>query len=165
MVKKLLKEIARLKQEAEKQGLMFQSLSEEELLRKVRGKSSHSPFISSWSWKNLTSAGSTTYLNVWAFNPDSFAWHTVFLSMFFGPPNFFDDIAQAWLHRDTRWPELSTGPFSIPAGAISPGQNFTFAAASVPSTTYHGLATLWRGSFFGKQFNFFDAVRFDVTIL
>ena len=69
-VEQLLEEIARLKEEAQQEGLAFSSLSEEELVKKVRGESSNSPFIIMESYASRICPESPANYRVWSRNPD-----------------------------------------------------------------------------------------------
>lgn len=163
-VEQRLREIDLLKKEAKEKGLEFSSLSKDELIRKIKRKSGKSPYFYGSSWTGGTPAGSQAALTVHIANPDPDDYEFMFVSVFFGLGNFFDDISQAWLGRDTRWPELSTRRFEIAAGATT-SQSFLYVTPSgIPLSTYMGNAVLWFAQHFDKG-NYFDRHFFDVTLL
>ena len=162
-VEQRLREIAMLKQEAQEQGLAFSSLSEDDLVKKVRAESSGSPYIYSMSWTSGTTPGSSALYTVNIANPDAISYYPMFVTIFFGLANFFDDISQGWIGRDIRWPELSTAPFSLAAGATT-NKTFSYTTPTgVPLSTYLGTAVVWVGSRF-DQGSYFDRGLFQVTL-
>ena len=103
-VEKLLQEIEILRQKAKQEGLGFSSLSEEELVKKIRGETSNSPFIWGFNWTQEAPPGDTGNCYVGLYNPGT-EWldehrFSMYLSIFFGLTNFFDDIGVALSLRD-----------------------------------------------------------------
>jgi hypothetical protein len=142
-VERLLKEIALFKEDAQRKGFAFSSLSEEELVKKVRGESSNSPFMCAQGWSGGGPAGDEAGYSVTIYNPDPEEMWPVFVTIFFGLGNFFDDIAQAWIGRDTRWPTLSTEQFTLEPGVYI-SQNLKYIVPiDIPSSTYLGNSVLW----------------------
>ncbi len=107
-----LREIALFKEEAQNQGLKFSSLTEEQIVKKVKLESSKSPYIYAQSWTSGTTPGSSASYSVNIANPDPVGYYPMYVSIFFGIGNFLADIGEGWIGRDTHWPVLSTPPFS-----------------------------------------------------
>ena len=163
-VEQRLREIDLFKKEAKEKGLQFSSLGKDELVRKIKRKSGKSPYFYASAWTSGTSPGSEAALNVYIANPDPDDYELMYVTVFFGLGNFFEDISQAWLGRDTRWPELSTRRFHLAAGATT-SQIFLYVTpAGIPLSTYMGNAVLWFAQPFDKG-NYFDRYFFDVTLL
>jgi hypothetical protein len=162
-VEQVLREIELHKQQTQQRGLTYSGLSEEQIVKKVRGETAKSPFITGEGWTSGTHPGSPATYSVNIFNPDPVGYYPMFVTIFFGLANFFGNIAEGWEGRDKRWPELSTAPFSISAGG-STTQNFSYTVpVGVPLSTYLGEAVVWVGDFhdIGK---YFDRGFFYVTL-
>jgi hypothetical protein len=160
-VEQRLREIELLEQEARQQGLGFSGLNEEGLRKKLQRESS--PYIYSQSWTPATTAGSSANYSVYIANPDPAGHYPVFVSIFFGAANFLDDIGEGLNSRDTRWPYLSTGPFSLAPGGNSNKTFFCTTPTGVPPSTYVGNAVVWRGDFHDRGV-YFDRGLFYVTL-
>lgn len=161
-VEQVLREIELHKQQAQQRGLSFSGLTEEEVAKKVRGETAKSPFITSEGWTSGTHPGSPANYSVSLFNPDPVGYFPIIVTVFFGLGNFFTDIAEGWEGRDKRWPELSSAPFSLLAGA-STTQSFSYTVPGVPLTTYLGNSVLWVGAFHDIG-TYFDRGFFYVTL-
>lgn len=164
-VDRRLREIAMLKEEAHQKGLVFVSLTEEQLAKKIRGESSNSPYIYAAGFTSATFPGqpSTNY-NAWISNPDPAGYYPMFLSMFFGAANFVDDVGEALGGRDGRWPYMTTAPFSLAAGGTT-NQSFTYTTPTgLPLGTYIGNVVLWSGAYFDKGV-VFDRGFFFITLI
>jgi hypothetical protein len=158
-----LEEIEVLRRQAQQQGLAFSAPSREQLERKIRGETSNSPYIYSMSWTSGTTPGSPAYYNVSVSNPDPQGYYPMFVSVFFGVANFFDNIADGLIARDDRWPFLSSAPFNLAAGGTST-QSFSYTTpAAVPRSTYCGNAVVWRGELHDKG-AYADRGLFYVTL-
>lgn len=163
-VEQRLLEIELLRIEAKEKGLEFSSLSKEQLIRKIKRKSSKSPYIYGMGWASGTGPGSSAVFSVNIANPDPEDYYPMFMTIFFGLGNFFDDISQAWVGRDTRWPELSSRPFSLAAGATT-NRIFNYTIPpGVPLSTYIGNGVLWVANLHDKG-SYFDRCSFPVTLL
>jgi hypothetical protein len=140
-LRRLLKENAELKRLAQKSGRAFFGLNEEQLLKKLRGETSHSPFFSASVIDQIGSPGSPGFLLTNYFNPDPFAY-LCSTTIFFGLTMFASDIPSAVAARDPRWP-----CFSKEVTVLSPGQTagsqFTFTVPLCPKGTYFCSALLW----------------------
>jgi hypothetical protein len=162
-VEQRLREIELLREEAQQQGLSFHSLSEEELARKIRGESSQSPYGFSLSWTSGTSPGSPAIFTVNISNPDGIGYYPLFVTVFFGAANFLDDIGEGISGRDTRWPYLTSRPFSLAAGATAK-QTFNYTTPTgVPLTTSTGNSVLWLANYDDKG-TYFDRNLFYITL-
>lgn len=162
-VEQRLREIVLLKQEFEQQRLKFSSLSEEEIVKKIQGESTNSPYIYAQGWVSGTAPGSPANYTVYIANPDAVGYYPLYVSIFFGVANFLADIGEGLSGRDDRWPYLSTAAFGLAAGATTNKTlNYT-TPAGVPLSTYMGNAIVWRGDFH-DQGAYLDRGLFDVTL-
>src|SRR5919112_1028198 len=156
------REVELLKEEAQHQGFRFSSLSEEDLVRKIRGETSRSPFILGEGWSHGTPGSSASY-SVSLSNPDPTGYYPLYVTIFFGAANFLDDIGEAISGRDLRWPYLTSQAFGLASGATTT-RNFQYTIpTNIPLSTYPGNAVFWRGSFHDKG-TFFDRGFFDVSV-
>ena len=128
-VDQLKKQIASLKEQAQQQGLAFSSIEEEQLIKKVKGETSKSPFIYAQSWSGGATLGGNVYYNVYVRNPDPNPYNPFCVTIFFGLGNFFA-IDQGWIGRDKRWPEISSDSTYFPSNS---DRNFSFNF-TVPSS-------------------------------
>lgn len=158
-----LREIALLKEEIQHQGLVFSCLNESQLTRKVKGESSKSPYIYAQGWTSGTTPGSAAVYTVYIANPDPASYYPMFVSIFFGVANFLDDIGAGLSGRDTRWPYLSTAPFSLAAGATTSKTFNYITPAGIALSTYMGNSVVWRGDWHDKG-AYLDRGLFSVTL-
>jgi len=162
-VERRLEEIELLRRQADQQGLAFSAPSKEQLERKIRGETSNSPYIYSMSWTSGTTPGSPAYYQLWMSNPDPVGYYPVFVSVYFGVANFFDNIADGIIGRDDRWPSMGSPPFALAAGTTAT-QAFNYTTpASVQRSTYLGNSIVWRGDYHDKG-DYFDRGLFHVTL-
>jgi hypothetical protein len=163
-VERRLQEIQLLKQEAEDQGRRFRFLSEEELTRKVRGRSSNSPFIFAYGWNPSTTPGASSTVTVSAANPDPTQHYPLLVSLFFGVANFLNDISLGPAGRNVEWPYISTLPFGL-ASSASTSKSFSYTTPTgITLGTYLGNLVLWRGEFF-DQGVYLDRAFFEVEVV
>jgi hypothetical protein len=162
-VQECLQEIERSKEEAKRLDLAFWSLTEEELLRKVRGESSNSPFIFMTSWSLSPPPGSFGTFSLSFSNPDPTNYGWVFVTLFFGLASLAKDIALGWAGRDTRWPAISTRPFNLPSGTTHSETIKYPVPSGLPSGTYLGTGVLWLSQF-NDRGTLFERAMFDVII-
>ena len=143
-VSQLQELIAVLKEQAREQGQAFSALDEEQLIKKIRGETSNSPFIFGQGWTSGATPGSAASYTVHVRNPDPNGYFPVFVTIFFGLGNFFSaDLA--WSGRDKRWPEFSSDRTFFPANS---DRSFTFnytVPSGLPLGTYNGNSVVWRG--------------------
>lgn len=145
-LKRLLKEIEPRKEQAQKQGRGFFSLNEEQLIRKLRGETSNSPFFTAFEWDTFTTAGSRSYLLANYFNPDP-QTYVVFTTLFFGLADLNPDINSAIAARDTRWPYVSTELVVLSSNEIGIAE-FEFTVPYAPKGTYFINTVLWQSRVF-----------------
>lgn len=158
-----LAEIELLKQEAQQQGLAFSTPTKEQLEKKIRGDTSNSPHIYAQNWTSSTTPGSPAHYQVYVSNPDPIGYYPMFVSVFFGVANFFDNIADGIAGRDERWPYLTSAPFSL-ASAGTSSQAFNYTTPTIAGrSTYVGNAVLWRGDLHDKG-AYCDRGLFYVTL-
>jgi hypothetical protein len=158
----LLEEIKALKEQAREQGLAFSSLDEKQLMKKISGEFSKSPFIYAQAWTSGTSSGSSASYTVYVSNPDPRGYFPFYVTIFFGLGNFFD-VNQAWIGRDKRWPCISSDRTYFAAGARN---SFIFnytVPTDLPLGTYNGNSVLWEGEWHDVGISF-DRGSFDVKL-
>jgi hypothetical protein len=159
-----LQEIELLKEQAQQQGLAFAAPTKEQLEKKIRGGGpSNSPYLYGSTWSSGAPLGTSVSYQVAIANPDPIYYWGVFVTIFFGLGNFFDNVADAVIGRDTRWPYLSSPPFGLSPG-LTGTQAFNFATpTTVPRSTYLGNAVLWRAEFVDKG-SYLDRAFFPITL-
>jgi hypothetical protein len=160
---RLKEHIEALAKLARERGQAFSSLDDEQLMKKLKGETSKSPFIYAQSWTSGTSPGSAANYTVYVQNPDPTGYFPFYVTIFFGLGNFFD-AAQGWIGRDKRWPEFSSDRTFLAANS---SQSFSFSytvPTGLPVGTYNGNSVLWRGDFHDVGVAF-DRGSFDVKLL
>ncbi|HYU35563.1 MAG TPA: hypothetical protein VEW48_25695 [Thermoanaerobaculia bacterium] len=163
---KILKELESFEREAKGKGLSFSRLTEEQIVKKLRGETANSPFITGQGWTSGTPPGTAASYSVSIFNPDPATYYPIFVSIFFGLFNFLpgEDIGESIAGYLPAWPYMSTQPFSLPNGA-SANKTFTYTTpSSAPKTTYTGNALLWLGNYHDMG-TYYDRGLFDVTLI
>lgn len=161
-VRRRLEEIELLREQAQRQGLAFASLNEEELRRKIRGETSKSPYYYSQGWTAATTPGSAASVTVYYSNPDPTFWY-VDMTMFFGLANFAADITTALAGRHTSWPYVSATPTIVGAGATG-SATFNYTTPMVDRGTYLGNTVLWHPQTFDVG-TYFDRSFFEVRLI
>ena len=160
---KLLSEIAAFEKKAKEEGLEFTSLSKREIIDKLLGKTSRSPFIYFQLWNPSGHPGQTRLYRVGIHNPDDFTQAWLCVSVFFGIANFLPDIGVGLCGRFHQWPVLSSKYFSLSAGS-STTKDFNYTIPNnAPLTTYPGNSVLWQCCWYdvGK---YFDRGGFYMTV-
>jgi hypothetical protein len=160
-VAQVAERIEALRNLARERGLAFSALTDEQLVRKVRGETANSPFIFAQAWTSGTTPGSAATYRASVQNPDPTGYFPVYMTIFFGLGNFFD-ADQGWIGRDKRWPEFSSDRTFLSANT---NQDFVFnyTVPSVPLGTYNGNSVLWQGDFHDVGVSF-DRGSFDVSL-
>jgi hypothetical protein len=162
-VQRRLEEIEHLREQAQQQGLAFSSPTEEQLTRKIKAETGRSPYIYAQAWTSAATPGSAASYYVYAANSDPLAYFPVYVTIFFGLANFFDDLAEALDARDRRWPYVSSARTYLAAGtAMNTVFNFT-TPTGIAFGTYLGNSILWRGEWH-DQGTYFDRGLFDVAL-
>jgi hypothetical protein len=166
--KKLLRDIETLREKAQQEGLGFSSLSEEELVKKIRGETSNSPFLLALTWTQEATPGDICSFSVLLYNPGT-EWRDehrigMYLSVFFGLTNFIEDIGVALSLRDTQWPILTSQPIDL---EVEEGRiitlNYTIPT-DVPLTTHFGTVVFWQ-LWMGTTGEIFNRYCFPVSLV
>jgi len=161
-VARIQEEIGHLKERAREQGLAFSCLEEEQLIAKVKGETSNSPFITGQSWTSGTSPGSSASYTVHVQNPDPIGYFPFYASIYFGLGNFLS-VGEGWAGRDKRWPDFSSDRTFLAANASA---SFTFnytTPTGLPLGTYNGNTVVWKGDWHDTGVSF-DIGSFDVRL-
>jgi hypothetical protein len=164
MAKALLHKIEHLRQRAKERGERFEALTEKELMNKITGKTSKSPYIWGQSWGSVVPGGSMTY-TAYVNNPDPTGYSGTWLFgyLFFGPANFIVDRGLALNSIDDRFPHFLQE--CTVAAASDTTMSFTI---EVPSTIRPGIYLgncflVYRDSF--GVGDYFDRAAFDVNVV
>ena len=116
---RLLEEIDRQRQEAERQGLNFIAPTAEQLKKKLAA--TQSPMIVGQAWNGSVSAPGTIPYTVGIHNPDPVQWFNLFAHVFVGPATIVRDVGHAVLAVDTQFPRLTMPPvFGL---TLAPGES------------------------------------------
>lgn len=153
-LKRILQGIEEMEDQARKRGCAFARLSEDELVKKLRGETSNSPFFTSWSWDQLTNSGSPSFYLANYHNPDPQV-RLCFVTIFFGLAHLEPDVSAAIAARDTRWPYVSTELTVVDPGGTGVA-DFKYLVPYAPKGTYFGNALLWEMNFTQPVGTFFD---------
>jgi hypothetical protein len=156
-LERLNKEIEVLKEQARERGRAFGSRSEEQLVKKLRGETSNSPFFTGWSWDQFTNSGSPSFFLANYFNPDPQV-RFCFATIFFGLAFLDADISSAIEARDTRWPFVSTEIVFLDPNATGIAE-FILQVPYVTKGTYYGNFALWDWDPAGGAPALFDRVH------
>jgi hypothetical protein len=100
----LLQKIEFLRQEAHDRNERFEALSNDQLVSKIMGKTSNSPYFYSQSWGSGSPGGTVSYTAT-VHNPDANAYSgfNLFGYLFFGPANFISSSDLALTSVDVRF--------------------------------------------------------------
>lgn len=132
------------REDAQKRGLAFTSLTEEELIQKLRGETTNSPFVSMSAWDQFTTPGGRAFYLANYYNPDP-GGHLVTASIFFGLGMLAPDFPSAYMMRDTDWPSFSLDWTIIEPGKLGVAE-FEYTAPFAAKGTYFGNGVLWGGN-------------------
>jgi hypothetical protein len=163
-----VKDISLLKEEAEQKGEEFNALREEELLKKVKGENSNSPFF--YSIRLLNARGPHENLSAYLLvaNPDPVVYCYLYVSLFFAAANMLDDnafcqeLAAASRDTDSPWRHQTGYGFDLPAGGRM-RIPFSFSKpAGVFRTDHFPNCVLWQREAF-RQGTYFDRTCFEVS--
>jgi hypothetical protein len=157
----ILADIEVRRKKADKKGLKFASLTEEQLRKKL--KSLKTPFISSTTWTNIGSVTSNFIFDITIYNPDPVPHFHLTAYAFFGPANTISDIGLALISAD---PELNRMFAQI--DLINSGTTGTFSFNfRFPTGTQSGLHLINGFVFVRNPFDvgdFIDRTCADMTI-
>ena len=106
-------------------------LPKADLIRKIRGETSHSPFIVLLSWFAAAQRGTTITATLGIYNPDPITYLSsdLFAHAFWGLGNVVTDLDTYLLSADPSFPRLGIGIDAPPSFPIS------FATVSIPLPT------------------------------
>ena len=161
-LRKILAEIKVQKTKADKKGLKFSSLTEEQLRKKL--KSLNTPLIYGLSWRFIGTVSTNFTLNIFIYNPDPIDYDEgVTAYAFFGPANTISDVGLALISADPELNRMFAEFGSMPSGAAaSVSFNFRF-----PAGTPLGLHLLNGFVFVRHEFDkgyYIDRACVDMTI-
>lgn len=168
-VKRWLRQIEALEEEARREGLAFAALTEDQLVSRLTGKpeeeGANSPFFMTRSWSSGGIAGRSMAVFIpTVANPDPVGYSDLFVTLFFGATGFLADIGQAIAGRDTRLPYMSKESLLAPGpGTSVTPQLMQLIPASTPPGDYWGDAVLWQGRWRGQGV-FFDRMGFRLRV-
>ena len=134
---KILKDLQSLLEEAADRKQAVNIVSRPDLIRKLRGQTSHSPFLVFIAWNAVTARGSTTSPSVGVFNPDPTPYSALdlFAHAFWGPGNVLTDLDAFVLSADPAFPRLAVG-IDVPAGSTVVGTVNILLPTAVAAGTY-----------------------------
>jgi hypothetical protein len=163
IAERLLEETEFLRQEAYERGERFETLTKEQLVNKLLGKTSKSPFFYAQSWGSTSPGGSTTY-TAFVQNPDPVAYSGFWLFgyLFFGPSNFIGSSDVALSVFDTRFPRF----YQRCGVAANSSSNMTFTInvrSGIQTGIYVGNCFLVQRDSFDVG-DYFDRAAFDLTV-
>lgn len=101
----LLEKVEFLRQNAQESRERFEALTKEQMVRKIMGKTSNSPYFYAQGWGSAGPGGSTTY-TAYVHNPDpsGYSGYWLFGYLVFGPANFIGNSDVALTSVDERFP-------------------------------------------------------------
>jgi hypothetical protein len=138
--------IAKHKRESKEEN--FTSLSDEEIVAKL--KRVKSPMMVSAGWSSTTPGGTFNY-SVSLLNPDPIAASNLYVHVWVGSANADPTVGTFLLNVDSRFPRLTQPPafgLTLPASGGSTTLNFSIKVpASVEKSNYIGNSCLMRISY------------------
>lgn len=151
-------EIAKHKEQHQKKGDTFTSVTQEQLENKLRR--AQSPMIIWQGWSNTAPPGGTINYTVGIMNPDPVSWSNLAVEVTVGDRNPITDNDLFLSDRDARFAALAqTPPFGVtlgPSGSPTASTSFNFNLTipnGVEKTGYFGNAVL-------QQLNFHDVGKY-----
>jgi len=131
LAEQILKELQPFAHDAAGRKQQVALLPKAELIRKIRGETSHSPFIVLLSWTAAAQRGTTISASLGIFNPDPIAYlaSDLFAHAFWGPGNVVADLDTHILTADSAFPRFGVGIDAPPGFPIS------FATLAIPLPT------------------------------
>lgn len=160
-LRKILEDIEVRRKKADKKGLKFSSLTEEQLRKKL--KSLKTPFIPSFTHTYIGSVSSNFVLLIDIYNPDPVTHYRLTAYAFFGPANTISDVGLALNSAD---PELNRMFAQI--DQLNPSTSGTFSFnVRFPTGTPLGLHLINGFIFIRNPFdvaNFIGRISGDMTI-
>lgn len=158
LVDSIKTEIAKHKEQHEKKGETFTSITPEQLESKLQR--AQSPMIVWQGWSNTAPPGGAISYSVGVTNPDPVSWSNLAVDVAVGDRNPITNNDMFLSDRDTRFPSLAQPyPFGFtlgPAGSPTASTSFNFnltIPAGVEKTGYFGNSVL-------QQLNFHDVGKY-----
>ena len=107
-------------------GLSTVTLPRAELIKKLSGRSAHSPFLTQIGW-GAASRGSIFYLEFGLINPDPWPWddNNLGLCVYWGPAGGIVEPGLSLLNADT-----STGVVAVTIGTMNPSASLYYLLAT-----------------------------------
>lgn len=151
-------EIAKHKEQHQKKGDTFTSVTQEQLENKLRR--AQSPMIVWQAWNNTAPPGGAINYTVGVTNPDPISWSNLAVDVSVGDRNPIMNNDLFLSDRDARFPSLAQPPtigFTLgPSGSATASTSFNFSLTipnGVEKTGYFGNAVL-------QQLNFHDVGKY-----
>jgi hypothetical protein len=160
-LRKILAEIKVQRTKADKKGLKFSSLTEEQLRKKL--KSLKTPFVTSFVHTYIGSISSNFTLIIHIYNPDPVTHFNLTAYAFFGPANTISDIGLALISADEELNRMFAQIDQLNSGAT---ESFSFNVR-FPTGTPLGLHLINGFIFIRNPFDvggFIDRISADMTI-
>ena len=152
--------VALLRKEASDGGLVFSTIYDK-LDHINRGDPSRPKYIWSYAYDSGARPGQKLRHIIYLRNPFPKWEHHLHVTYFIGFPNF-DNLFQSWVHRDTRWPDWTTGPFDLEANAQKLEISYAHVIPNVPPSSYNSMAILWRSELGMESYLDFNVVSLNV---
>jgi hypothetical protein len=137
LAERILAELGRFAKEAAARKQEVAILSKPALIRKLRGQTSNSPFISSLSWNPVGARGSSVSAAMGVVNPDptTYLASQLFAHAFWGPGNVLTDLDSFILSADPAFPRFAVGILAAPNPPLSFGSiDIPLPSAVAPGT-------------------------------
>jgi hypothetical protein len=145
-IKKGTEYIEQGRKEHERKGMVFTSLTPEQLHRKL--KRSNGPMIISQGWTQATPVGGAVNYSVGISNPDPVDYGFLFVHVFIGPANIAPDVDEAVVAVDGRFARLTKPQFPgliIKTGAFEQ-VDFEMPVPAVEKSNYLGNSFLFQAA-------------------
>ncbi len=147
---RILAELQHFAKDAQSRNQEIALLPKAALIQKIRGQTSHSPFIVLLSWFALAARGSSISASVGIYNPDPVTYlaSDLFAHAFWGPANVVTDLDTFLLSADPAFPRVGIGIQVAPGFPISLGTiNITLPAAVAAGTYVMNWLLFFRNAF------------------
>jgi hypothetical protein len=117
----IFEELTQFEKKARKQKQEVAVIPRDALVRKIRGETSHSPYIVSLSWNATAARGSNTGASIGVYNPDptTYTSTTLYAHLFWGPGNMIADVGAFVNSADVRFPQFAVGIYTNPSPPIN----------------------------------------------
>ena len=117
----IYKELATFEKQSRKEKQEVEIISRDALVRKIRGETSHSPYVVSLSWNASMPRGSNTSASIGVYNPDPNVYPAsqLFAHLFWGPGNIIPDVGAFLNSADPRFPQVAVGINTNPSPPIN----------------------------------------------